>query len=134
MLLNSLGRVLVVSGLVAVTSFMASTAAFADPLNPNSANAGVSLHGNVLSNLVFTASNANDLTIETLTTAAPQLVSTLTYSTNAKGLKVVAGSSSTPFVLTSNAANSPTIPYELAVAGEHHNGYVEAGGVLFQTG
>ncbi|MEI6329337.1 MAG: hypothetical protein WCP16_08905 [Pseudanabaena sp. ELA645] len=137
MLLNSLGRVLVASGLVAVTSFMASTAAFAAPaaLVPNYKNASVTLSGTVASTLAFTASSANALNIETLTYTAPQCVSVLSYSTNANGLKVTAGSSATPFVLTSNAATSPTIPYELGVSSGTSlpTLFVGLGGQLFET-
>lgn len=59
MLLNSLGRVLVASGLVAVTSFMASTAAFAD-----TKAAPITITGTVDSTLAITAKNPTSFVIE----------------------------------------------------------------------
>ena len=133
---TSLGRVLVASGLVAVTSFMASTAAFAapTPLTPNAKSVTVNLYGTVLSTLTFSASTATALDIVALSPAAPQNVSTLSYSTNANGLRVAVGP--TALLLTSNAAASPTIPYELAVSSGSAvptTGYVGAGGQLLET-
>jgi hypothetical protein len=134
MLLTSLGRVLVASGLVAVTSFMASTAAFAAP---KTANANVAIIGSVASSLTFTAvSSATPLNIETLvaTPSTVQSVAVLSYTTNANGLKVTVGSTSLALA-SDNLANPPTpISYELATgAAAPTNGFVGPGGQLFET-
>lgn len=86
MLLNSLGRVLVASGLVAVTSFMASTAAFAGTTGT------VNLSSSVPSNLSITVTPlaaAGSLNLAPLATVANVQVATIAASTNsALGLKV----------------------------------------------
>jgi hypothetical protein len=130
MLLNSLGRVLVASGLVAVTSFMASTAAFAGSLDRY-----IRLSGDVDSTLTFNVGAPFPLNLAGLATES--VVSPLDYSTNAKGLKVTVGAAGAPLELTSTVSASPSIPYELAVgtsvAASTEPYVASTGGTLFQT-
>ncbi len=97
MLLNSLGRVLVASGIVAVTSFMASTAAFADT------TASVAIQGIVDPTLAIASSNPKqDINLSPLVSPA-----------NAREVKVAdlkfGTNNSTGLTVTVDAANSLTL-------------------------
>lgn len=134
MLLTSLRRVLVASGLVAVTSFMASNAAFAAPAQPNTKSATIILSGTVASTLNISLSNQKSLPLANL--AADFGVATLTYGTNAPGLTVtVSGTTATPLQLLGDGSNNPPpIPFQLAVGTGNTGGtYVGAGGILIDS-
>jgi hypothetical protein len=106
MLLNSLGRVLVASGLVAVTSFMASTAAFALE------TASVVIGGTAPKTLAIEALPANypvDLTPGLISKDAK--VKDLTFgSNNSSGLIV-----STPLTGTFTLSNGSGTPVDFTV-------------------
>lgn len=122
MLLSSLRRVLVASGLVAVTSFMASTAAFAAPTTSVSTTIG----GKVDSNLYLAVKEINDLST-TLTAGILQdfPVAKVDYRTNGNGLSITVTG---PLELASTG--NVSIPFQIGIEGE---GYKDDGGTLLNT-
>jgi len=131
MLLNSLGRVLVASGLVAVTSFMASTAVFA--ANPTKYT-DTTISGTVASTLSLEVKNPKSLT-DTLTANVLHdfHVADVEYSTNGNGLNIRVDSPDGSLRLFSADAGvaGATIPFQIGIKG---HGYKDNGEVLRNTG
>lgn len=117
MLLNSLGRVLVASGLVAVTSFMASTAAFAKPTASND----FTIAGIVAPTISILVGPPVDLgTILTAGTLPATRVADVTYKTNGNGLTItVAGN----LKLVDYYDTASTIPFQIGIDGTGGKGY-----------
>ena len=120
---TSLGRVLVASGLVAVTSFMASTAAFAAPKTIG--NAGyINLSGNVPSTLTLSLSELQEDLTSVLTSEGTLdgfRIANVTYGTNAKGLTVKAVAVDA-LTLVSDGSNPVPIPFKLAFSTRPYTG------------
>lgn len=153
MLLNSLGRVLVASGFVAVTSFMASTAAFAQvvvpaldaassfypPSHSRSTTATVVVKGRVNTTLdikAVTLSSASDINLDPHQTGTKVKVADLFLGTNNwEGLTVA----TTGALSLATAQGHTSVPFSVAIApgnpaASTTTGYVGANNDVFSTG